>query len=639
MEVGMQQFRFAILALLLVASGTVVMAQPKTVKFGAAPIPAPVAATLPGAHTGPQTFGSAKSVDLSPFFPEPGFQGNLNSCVGWATAYAMKSYQEHVEKSARPFSKDSSAFSPSFLYNQINGGRDEGSTLSDAGALLTKIGAVPLSVMPYTDNYRAKPSDKQLSQASAWKAASFQLIRPQEIDAMKEYLRQGIPVVIGMEVRQDFVDYRSGIYKSSKGASLGGHAMCILGFDDSKQAFKLINSWSTQWGEKGYAWIDYQTFQSLNKAAMVVKDIAAPAPDAPAVPLNVQAGKGSAKDHIPVMWNEVPGAEGFAVFRSTKPDEAFVELALVRGTTYLDRGAKPGTIYYYAVKTLVGEVRSDYSEAAQGFLQVKKGMGVPRNLRAEYDGTNVRLLWSAVEDAKTYRVYRYLPEKDAFGKIGESSDPGFADATVSKKPGTWYYLVTAVGEAEEGPNSESTSAVVPEVPVRPLLSPVGLKASEGKFSDRVELAWEQTPGAQQYVILRYDDTAEVWKIMDGVKTTAWVDRKPLKQKTWYAVLARIGDNVSPLDDYVSGWISAVKSKSRSFADDSYFGSFNSTEARNGKDSWFRDDSFFTNPDSFFSDFSAQDFFFIDEEKFFYVDPDFFKVPEGFFTNADNFFGN
>ena len=33
-----------------------------------------------------------EKVDLSPHMPPPGDQGNQNSCVGWATAYALKSY-------------------------------------------------------------------------------------------------------------------------------------------------------------------------------------------------------------------------------------------------------------------------------------------------------------------------------------------------------------------------------------------------------------------------------------------------------------------------------------------------------------------------------------------------------------------
>jgi hypothetical protein len=41
----------------------------------------------------------------------------------------------------------------------------------------------------------------------------------------------------------------------------GGHAICLCGYDDSIAggigAFRFKNSWNTDWGEKGYAWITY----------------------------------------------------------------------------------------------------------------------------------------------------------------------------------------------------------------------------------------------------------------------------------------------------------------------------------------------------------------------------------------------
>jgi hypothetical protein len=43
------------------------------------------------------------------------------------------------------------------------------------------------------------------------------------------------------------------------------HAMIIGGYDDNKGpngAFRIVNSWSTNWGAAGYAWIDYNFFLS-----------------------------------------------------------------------------------------------------------------------------------------------------------------------------------------------------------------------------------------------------------------------------------------------------------------------------------------------------------------------------------------
>ena len=38
-----------------------------------------------------------------------------------------------------------------------------------------------------------------------------------------------------------------------------GHAVVIVGYDDLRQAVEIRNSWSNEWGDDGYAWMEYQT--------------------------------------------------------------------------------------------------------------------------------------------------------------------------------------------------------------------------------------------------------------------------------------------------------------------------------------------------------------------------------------------
>lgn len=47
----------------------------------------------------------------------------------------------------------------------------------------------------------------------------------------------------------------------------GGHAMLIVGFDDTKKAFKVQNSWGTGWGDKGYIWVSYDMWSSKDWTA------------------------------------------------------------------------------------------------------------------------------------------------------------------------------------------------------------------------------------------------------------------------------------------------------------------------------------------------------------------------------------
>jgi hypothetical protein len=60
-----------------------------------------------------------------------------------------------------------------------------------------------------------------------------------------------------MNVYADFFTYAGGVYSYATGAYQGGHAVSIIGYDDSSQCFIVKNSWGTDWGEKGFFRIAY----------------------------------------------------------------------------------------------------------------------------------------------------------------------------------------------------------------------------------------------------------------------------------------------------------------------------------------------------------------------------------------------
>lgn len=53
-----------------------------------------------------------------------------------------------------------------------------------------------------------------------------------------------------------FQAYRSGVYTRNNTGSVN-HAIILMGWGDSKGAWRLKNSWGTGWGESGFMWIKY----------------------------------------------------------------------------------------------------------------------------------------------------------------------------------------------------------------------------------------------------------------------------------------------------------------------------------------------------------------------------------------------
>jgi hypothetical protein len=219
-------------------------------------------------------------VDLSADFPSPGDQGNQSSCVGWAVGYALKSYLEKKER-GWPGNSRSQTFSPAYVYNQINGGVDQGSRICDALDLVLTKGIASLESFPYShDDFTRKPGPSVIDEAKEYAIASFRRLNPDGTGASltaqaRNHLASGFPIVIGMLVGQEFMQLRGDtVYTASgPGNDEGGHAMCTVGYDDNRQAFLVINSWGSSWGHHGFGWVGYDTYNQKVGRAYVVQDI------------------------------------------------------------------------------------------------------------------------------------------------------------------------------------------------------------------------------------------------------------------------------------------------------------------------------------------------------------------------------
>jgi hypothetical protein len=215
-----------------------------------------------------------QQIDLSSNFPTPGDQGRQGSCVGWSTAYALKSYQERLELSWS-LSELGHLFSPAFIYHQINGGTDGGALISRALQLIVDTGAATLAAMPYSDtDYLSAPSSAAFAEAKNFKAKSFSTVRG--VSGIKAQLANKRPVVAGITVYSSLQRLKGAdpVYNTIVGNSLGGHAVTIVGYDDNRYggAFKIINSWGTAFGDKGYFWLPYAFVSDVLNEAYILND-------------------------------------------------------------------------------------------------------------------------------------------------------------------------------------------------------------------------------------------------------------------------------------------------------------------------------------------------------------------------------
>ncbi len=222
-------------------------------------------------------------VNLVPF-PEVGDQGAQGSCVAWAIAYALKTYQEEVERHWGITSNDH-IFSPAFIYNQVKlqGNCNGGSYYAEALNLLTRDGVAPISAFPYDPSHCDLLPNQPVKQLAAlYRIASWRRVNTLDETEVKTHLAAGFPILIGMPVDESFMNIAGpSIYQGLSGPALGGHAMVVIGYDDAKGSFRLLNSWGKSWGDSGLAWVSYPAFRQTVREGYVTQDIVAMSPIAP----------------------------------------------------------------------------------------------------------------------------------------------------------------------------------------------------------------------------------------------------------------------------------------------------------------------------------------------------------------------
>lgn len=199
-------------------------------------------------------------------------QGNAGTCTAHAIAGAY-AYLHRVRK-ARHFRP-----SPRFVfYNEMAMTGQLGQKcvvrLRDALKAVAEMGVCPESHCRYKDSDRllhTKPQKHAFEAARKRRVVSYHRILIEEhshkdfLRHLKHCLADGYPFVFGFLTYESF-DKRRGKWKDGimpipqrkKEKLQGGHAVMGVGYDDSKNAFVIRNSWGPEWGKDGYFLMPYE---------------------------------------------------------------------------------------------------------------------------------------------------------------------------------------------------------------------------------------------------------------------------------------------------------------------------------------------------------------------------------------------
>jgi len=240
-------------------------------KFGALPLTSEQYAKLPKVnwdtlrkYSNLKTISERSKSIITLVNPPIGDQGDQGSCVGWSVGYTALGILAYPKYSCWDIGKRS----PNYVFNQIKLSICNNAYMPDALNLFKQEGSCSWNLMPYDENNcTTQPNSTQENEASYHTASNWYSISPTtSVSQIRDALDLGYPVPVLIPIYQSFfteVWEGDGIWDSPPyGQFLNYHAVCIVGYDDVQQMFKVQNSWGIGGGDNGFFWITWNLVQN-----------------------------------------------------------------------------------------------------------------------------------------------------------------------------------------------------------------------------------------------------------------------------------------------------------------------------------------------------------------------------------------
>lgn len=213
------------------------------------------------------------------------------TCVGFSSLYyALSTMYNFKFNITDPRGKFAHSFDPYFIYSILKNEVDhcdDGLFIFQATELLYKIGAKKLFFPPYLtcesswDQTTLKETVKYTSPYSLENFYWIDMERQDLINHVKQIIYYDRPIVAGFSITESLYprssSYPNGVSNnglwtpSELENSIGGHAMCIVGYNDQMYggSFRVVNSWGEDYGDNGFIWIRYSDFKKYASEAYV----------------------------------------------------------------------------------------------------------------------------------------------------------------------------------------------------------------------------------------------------------------------------------------------------------------------------------------------------------------------------------
>ena len=221
------------------------------------------------------------------------------SCVGFAISGAMNIMHNYINDISSYDAKFVHTFDPYYLYCSVKDNDDIACVGSDCNCgcfidegleIVKNYGVKKTFITPTLDcsSYISRNHLRALSPITGLYSVEdyYSLFDYEEINGewyvshditdFKEALSLHYPIITGIYVESSFdkVKAANSLYSSQSGAQ-DGHAVTMIGYDDNRDggSFQFVNSYGSDWGNKGFFWMTYEDyFENADRAYILYNE-------------------------------------------------------------------------------------------------------------------------------------------------------------------------------------------------------------------------------------------------------------------------------------------------------------------------------------------------------------------------------
>ncbi len=204
-----------------------------------------------------------------------------------------------------------------------------------------------------------------------------------------------------------------------------------------------------------------------------------------------------------LTWSAQIGVTGYCIYRSTSSGSGFEQVAKITSastTTWKDSGLKPGTTYYYKIRTYTqsssGTKYGKYSPVVSGSTMQRPEIS---SVKSE-SSKKLVISWATVNNAANYEIYRATKRSGTYKKIATVAGinrVNYTDSSVTAGK-LYYYKIRSIGQIDNTTVYSDYSEIVSG---RTAVIPASLSV-KSIDSNTLRVSWTTNANVSGYVIKR-----------------------------------------------------------------------------------------------------------------------------------------